>query len=85
MRMVKFHTLGQTQQLQTPQRQRQQVLEQQEQPQRALAQGGQGVTARWAWFAYDGQLYQLAVYASAARAAQAQSAMDSLISGLRLP
>jgi len=54
-------------------------------PQRMVAQGGQGQAARWAWFAYDGQLYQLAVYASAARAAQAQSAMDSLISGLRLP
>jgi hypothetical protein len=54
-------------------------------PQRVVAQGGQGQAARWAWFAYDGQLYQLAVYASAARAAQAQSAMDSLISGLRLP
>jgi hypothetical protein len=54
-------------------------------PQRMVAQGGQGQAARWAWFAYDGQLNQLAVYASAARAAQAQSAMDSLISGLRLP
>ena len=54
-------------------------------PQRMVAQGGQGRSARWAWFAYDGQLYQLAVYAPASRAAQAQQAMDSLISGLRLP
>ena len=54
-------------------------------PQRVVAQGGQGQSARWAWFAYDGQLYQLAVYAPASRAAQAQQAMDSLISGLRLP
>ena len=54
-------------------------------PQRVVAQGGQGQSARWAWFAYDGQLYQLAVYAPSARAAQAQAAMDSMISGLRLP
>ncbi len=54
-------------------------------PQRVVAQGGQGQSARWAWFAYDGLLYQLAVYAPAARAARAQQAMDSLISGLRLP
>jgi hypothetical protein len=54
-------------------------------PQRVVAQGGQGQSARWAWFAYDGQLYQLAVYAPASRAAQAQQAMDNLISGLRLP
>lgn len=54
-------------------------------PQRTLAQGGQGQSARWAWFAYDGRLYQLAVYAPASRATQAQQAMDSLISGLRLP
>ena len=54
-------------------------------PQRVLAQGGQGVTARWAWFAYDGQLYQAAVYARASRASQADQAMESLLSGLRLP
>ena len=54
-------------------------------PQRVVAQGGQGQSARWAWFAYDGLLYQLAVYAPVSRAAQAQQAMDSLISGLRLP
>ncbi|MFM2239433.1 MAG: hypothetical protein RJA69_807 [Pseudomonadota bacterium] len=54
-------------------------------PQRVVAQGGQGQSARWAWFAYDGLLYQLAVYAPASRTAQAQQAMDSLISGLRLP
>ena len=54
-------------------------------PQRALAQGGQGVTARWAWFAYDGLLYQAAVSARASRASQADQAMESLLSGLRLP
>jgi hypothetical protein len=54
-------------------------------PQRALAQGGQGRSARWAWFAYDGRLYQAAVYARAAQAKQAQHAMDTLLSGLRLP
>jgi hypothetical protein len=54
-------------------------------PRRAVAQGGQGLTARWAWFAYDGQLYQVAVYARASRASQADQAMDSLVSGLRLP
>ena len=54
-------------------------------PQRVVAQGGQGVTARWAWFAYDGQLYQAAVYARASRAARADQAMDTLVSGLRLP
>jgi hypothetical protein len=54
-------------------------------PQRVLAQGGQGQSARWAWFAYDGQLYQVAVYAPASRAIQAEQAMDSLLSGLRLP
>jgi hypothetical protein len=54
-------------------------------PQRALAQGGQGLTARWAWFAYDGQLYQAAVYAPASRTAQAEQAMDGLLTGLQLP
>ena len=54
-------------------------------PQRVVAQGGQGLTARWAWFAYDGQLYQAAVYARASRAGQAEQAMDTLVSGLRLP
>jgi hypothetical protein len=54
-------------------------------PQRVVAQGGQGLTARWAWFAYDGQLFQVAVYARVARAGQADQAMDTLVSGLRLP
>ena len=54
-------------------------------PQRAMAQGGQGLAARWAWFAYDGQLYQAAVYARASRMAPAEQAMDGLLSGLRLP
>jgi len=54
-------------------------------PQRTMAQGGQGLSARWAWFAYDGQLYQAAVYVRASRAAQAEQAMDSLLAGLRLP
>lgn len=54
-------------------------------PQRTVAQGGQGLSARWAWFAYDGQLYQAAVYVRASRAAQAEQAMDSLLAGLRLP
>jgi hypothetical protein len=54
-------------------------------PQRSVAQGGQDMTARWAWFAYDGQLYQAAVYARASRAAQADQAMDVLLAGLRLP
>jgi hypothetical protein len=54
-------------------------------PQRTLAQGGQGMTARWAWFAYDGRLYQAAVYARANRSVQAEQAMDHLLSGLVLP
>jgi hypothetical protein len=54
-------------------------------PQRVMAQGGQGQSARWAWFAYDGQLYQAAVYSRAARSVQAEQAMESLLSGLRLP
>jgi hypothetical protein len=54
-------------------------------PRRALAQGGQGLTARWAWFAYDGRLYQAAVYAPAKQSAKAELAMDTLLSGLRLP
>lgn len=54
-------------------------------PRRALAQGGQGLTARWAWFAYDGRLYQAAVYAPAKQSAKAELALDTLLSGLRLP
>lgn len=54
-------------------------------PQRVVAQGGQGQSAHWVWFAYDGQLYQAAVYARASRTSQAERAMDNLLSGLRLP
>ncbi len=55
-------------------------------PTRMLAQGRQGVTAQWAWFAYDGHLYQAGVYTRSARSTRpAQEAMQVFLSGFKLP
>lgn len=55
-------------------------------PMRVLAQGRQGLSAHWAWFAYDGQLYQAAVYAPSSASMQpAREAADVLFSGFQFP